>query len=257
MFLAVHNPWPGLWCLTSKIIVMRQFRLSFVLVLFVLTLAPLFTQAQDSFKGLPFVEVTGVADIEIEPNEIFVMIRLKEFEENKQKTSLEKLEKDFFNALKEAGIDRKRVELMDAGSSLEKIGKRDKDSFREKTYQIKLTSAGELEKFIAKLEPVKVASADVIRLHHSDYDKIKMELKTKALLAARAKADGLVKAVGSELGKPLVIRDFDVELYQPMMEMKANVRMQGGDFDQAAPEPPVAFRKIKLQAQISAQFEIK
>src|SRR5690606_28191760 len=105
-------------------------------------------------------------------NEIFVMIRLREFEENRQKTSLEKLDNDFLNALKQAGIDRKRLELADAGSTIGKFRRKDKDAFREKTYQIKLTSAAELEKFLEKLEPVKVDLVDVVKLHHSDYEKI-------------------------------------------------------------------------------------
>ena len=66
-------------------------------------------------------------------------------------------------------------------------------------------------------------------------------------------AETLVTSIGSQLGKPLMIRDFDFGP-QPYMEMKANVRMM--DAAQSADEP-IAFRKIKLQAQITAQFEIK
>jgi uncharacterized protein YggE len=219
-----------------------------------LLILPFFLSAQEIFKE-PFIEVTGTAFREIEPNEIYVMIRLKEFEENRQKTSLEKLEKDFYDAVKAAGIDRKRVELADAGSDLEKFRRKDKEAFREKTFQIKLTSAAELEKFIEKLSPVKVDSVDVTRLHHSDYEKIKLELKVEALKTARSKAETLVRSIGSEVGKPLLIRDFDFG--QPYMEMNANVRMMKMESDQAQAADPIAFRKIKMQAQITAQFEIK
>lgn len=219
-----------------------------------LLLITFFATAQENFKD-PFIEVTGTAYREIEPNEIYVTIRLKEFEENRQKTSLEKLEKDFYNAMKEAGIDRKRIELADAGSDLEKFRRKDKEAFREKTFQIKLTSAAELEKFIAKLSPVKVDAVNVTRLHHSDYEKIKLELKIEALKAARAKAETLLQSIGSQIGKPLMVRDFDFG--QPYMEMNANVRMMKMESDQAQGEDPIAFRKIKMQAQITAQFEIK
>lgn len=223
------------------------------LVLIALLLIPLAASAQETFKE-HFIEVTGTAYREIEPNEIYVLIRLKEFEENRQKTSLEKLEKDFYNAVKDAGIDRKRVELADAGSDLEKFRRRDKESYREKTFQIKLTSADELDRFIEKLSPVKVDSVDITRLHHSDYEKIRLELKIEALKAARAKAEALLQSIGAEIGKPLVVRDFDFP--QPYMEMKANVRSMAMDAQQG-PEEPIAFRKIKMQAQINAQFEIK
>ena len=224
------------------------------LILLPLLVLPFLLSAQEYFKE-PFIEVTGTAYREIEPNEIYVMIRLKEFEENRQKISLEKLEKDFFDAVKSAGIDRKRVELADAGSDLEKFRRKDKEAFREKTFQIKLTSAAELEKFIASLSPVKVDAANVTRLHHTDYEKLKLELKVEALKAARSKAQVLVQSMGVDIGKPLMIRDFDFA--QPYMEMNANVRMYKAESDMAQAEDPIAFRKIKMQAQITAQFEIK
>jgi uncharacterized protein YggE len=210
--------------------------------------------SQEVFKGEHFIEVTGSASQEIEPNEIYMLVRLKEFEENRSKVTLEKLDSDFLNALKDAGIDKKRLEIADAGSQIGKLGRKDKDAFREKTYQIKLTSAAELEKFLTKLEPVKVDYADISRLSHSDYEKIKVDLKIKALQAAKAKAETLLKSIGSEIGKPLMVRDWEVEPMQPMVERMANVRMKSDLDDEST---GTAFRKIKLQAQITAQFEIK
>jgi uncharacterized protein YggE len=230
----------------------NPFMKQLVIVLFLIL--PFVVCAQEMPFKEHFIEVTGTAEREIEPNEIYVMIRIKEFEENRQKTSLEKLEKDFYSAVKEAGIDRNRVELADAGSDLEKFRRKDKEAFREKTFQIKLSSAAELEKFIEKLSPVKVDSVDITRLHHSDYEKLKLELKVEALKIARSKAETLLHAINAQVGKPLMIRDFD--FHQPYMEMTANVRsfkMQ----DQAQTEEPIGFRKIKMQAQITAQFEIK
>jgi len=229
--------------------------MKFKVLFFLIALFPMTMYAQNEvFKGEHFIEVTGVAQQEIEPNEIFFIIRLKEFEENREKTTLEKLDKDFFNAVKEAGIDKKRVELADAGSTFGKIGKRDKDAFREKTYQIKLTSAAELENFVTKLQNVKIDYADIVKLSHSDLEKIKVDLKIKALQAAKTKAEYLLKSIGSEVGKPLMVRDWDVEQPQPMMQYKmANMEMT----DQSGGDDGIGFRKIKLQAQITAQFEIK
>lgn len=226
----------------------------FTLSLFLLL--PLLASAQEGFKGEHFIEVTGTAQEEIEPNEIYLLIRLREFEENRQKTSLEKLDADFLNALKQAGIDRKRLELADVGSRLDTFRKRDKAAFRVKAYQLKLTSAAELEKFLEKLESVKVDFVDIIRLHHSDYGKIKLDLKTKALQAAKTKAETLLKSIGAEIGKPLMVRDWDVQPFEPVM-MKAQSRLQQTEMDMAQEADPIGFRKIKLQAQITAQFEIK
>lgn len=218
-----------------------------------LLMIPSLMFAQEEFKE-PFVEVTGTAEQEVEPNLIYMYIRLREFEENRQKVSLEKLEKDFFEALKKAGIDRKRVELAGAGSKLDDFRKRDKDVFRQKSYQLKLTSSAELEKFLQSLESVKVDYVDITKLDHSEMEKIQMELKIKALQAARDKARMLVQGIGADIGKPLLVREYDLGPIYPMMEMKANVRMSADMYE--AEESP-AFRKIKLQARVMAQFEIK
>lgn len=226
------------------------------LIALALWVSPLLALGQEAPQKEHFIEVTGHAEQEIEPNEIYVMIRLKEFEENRQKTSLERLDTDFQNALKKAGIDRKRLELADAGSRLDTFRRRDQESFRSKTYQIKLTSAAELEKFLESLASVQVDLVDITRLHHSDYEKIYTDLKIKALQNAKARAEALLTSIGAEIGKPTMVRDWDIQPFEPRMEM-SEMRMMKGELDAGGQQDPIGFRKIKLRAQITAQFEIE
>ena len=74
---------------------------------------------QEFVKQEHFIEVTGSAEMEVEPNEIFLFIRLKEFEENRAKVPLEKLDQQFLQAVKSANIDRKNLTIADGGSSLD------------------------------------------------------------------------------------------------------------------------------------------
>ena len=67
--------------------------------------------AQETFKGEHFIEVTGTAQMEVDPNELYLFIRLREFEENRAKVQLEKLDQDFLAALKAAGVDKKNLTL--------------------------------------------------------------------------------------------------------------------------------------------------
>jgi uncharacterized protein len=227
-----------------------------ILIIFLMTTFSSF--GQEVFKGEHFIEVTGTAEMEIEPNEIFLFVKLREFEENRSKVQLEKLDQEFLQAVKAAGIDKKNVTLADAGSTLARIRRKDKDAFREKSYEIKLTSAAELEKFLVKIEPVKVDQLDLTRLHHTDMEKFKIELKVKALQAAQTKAQTLLKSIGAEIGKPIMVRDWDQDPVQPLPQARANVLMiknEQADMDMA--EEQIGFRKLKLRAQITAQFEIK
>jgi uncharacterized protein YggE len=224
----------------------------------ILVFVTFMTFAQEHFRE-PFIEVSGSAQMEVEPNEITLWIRLREFEENKTKTPLEKLDQDFLTALRSAGIDRKRLELADAGSNLSKLGKKDKDAFREKSYQLKITGAAELEKFLEKIEPVKVDQVKIIRVNHSEIEKLKLDLKVKALQAARGKAETLLKSVGTEIGKTLMVREWDNEPIQPFAQ-NANVYLKARDaagITDIPEESDISFRKIQLRAQVTAQFEIK
>ncbi|HYG20178.1 MAG TPA: SIMPL domain-containing protein [Ohtaekwangia sp.] len=233
-------------------------RLTMITLFLLGTMSAFAQEGFTGFKGEHFIEVSGTAEMEIEPNEITLLIRLREFEENKQKVQLEKLDQDFLAALKNAGIDRKRLELADAGSKLSKLGRRDKDAFREKSYQLKLTGAPELEKFLEKLEPVKVDQVTITRLHHTELEKLKMDLKIKALQAARTKAETLLKSINNEIGRTLMVREWEEQPIQPMMDMAANVYMRKQEFsaDGEAAET-ASFRKLRLKSHVAAQFEIK
>ncbi|HYF70191.1 MAG TPA: SIMPL domain-containing protein [Ohtaekwangia sp.] len=226
-------------------------RYTFILV-FLFTCSGVFAQ-HEAFEGEPFIEVTGIAETEIEPDEITLLIRLKEFEENRSKTDLEKLDKDFLAALKKSGIEKKRLLLADAGSKLDKLGKRDKDAFREKSYELMLTGAAEVDKLLTALQPVAVDLVTITRVHHSQLEKHKLDLKLKALQVARSKAELLLKAIGNEVGKPLMIREWDNE---PIPMAKANVMMRQESVG-FADEASMEFKKIRLRAQVHAQFEIK
>jgi uncharacterized protein YggE len=214
---------------------------------------------QELFRGEHFIEVSGNAQQEIEPNEIYVRISLLEFEENRAKVALEKLDKDFLDALKNAGIDKKRLELATVGADLGKLGRKDKESFREKVYQLKLTSGTELTTLVEKLSTVKVNDIAVTKVSHSELEKLRLDLKVKALQAARDKADALAKSIGASIGAPLMIREFENNPF-PMAEV-ANFRVRAqaydGTFNGAAAEEPTAFRKITIQAQVTAQFLLK
>jgi uncharacterized protein YggE len=232
-------------------------RYNILIILFLI--AAITTFGQEVFKGEHFIEVTGSAEMEVEPNEIFLFVRLREFEENRAKVSLEKLDQDFLQAVKAANIDKKNLTIADAGSKLAKIRRKDKDAFREKSYEIKLTSAAELEKFLEKIEPVKVDQLDLTRLHHTDMEKFKIDLKVKALQAAQSKASTLLKSIGAEIGKPIMVRDWDQDPIQPLPQARANVMMynKAEGQDMVEIEDQIGFRKLKLRAQITAQFEIK
>lgn len=227
-------------------------------VIALLLFAAIGSYAQEQKPSEHFIEVNGTAELEVTPNEIYLTIRLKEFEEGRVKTTLETIDKSFLNALKEAGIDTKNLELADAGLLLGGR-RRDRDVFRQKTYQLKLSGAAEVEKFLSKIEDVKVDFVDIVRISHSELEKIELDLKIKALQAAKVKADALLKGVGAELGKAIKVYEIEIYSTDVLLRGKMNPKMkfEVNRVVVSEPESALEFRKFKLQAKISAQFEIK
>ena len=84
------------------------------------------------------------------------------------------------------------------------------------------------------------------------------------MLAAKAKADYLLNSVGSETGKPLIIREQRISNPQVI---QGNMKMRGArssnnsvyidGYRQEEQESAIQFQKIKLHYSVYAKFEIK
>ena len=61
-------------------------------------------QGQKNFIDQNYIEVKGIAKLEIVPNEIYLTIHIDE-KDTKNKESVEVLEKQMFSALKKAGVN--------------------------------------------------------------------------------------------------------------------------------------------------------
>jgi uncharacterized protein YggE len=98
----------------------------------------------------------------------------------------------------------------------------------------------------------------ITRLHHTELEKLKMDLKIKALQAARTKAETLLKSINNEIGRTLMIREWEEQPIQPMMDMAANVYMRKQEFSaEGGAAETASFRKLRLKSHVTAQFEIK
>ena len=99
-----------------------------------------------------------------------------------------------------------------------------------------------------------IESTNIERYDYSKIESLKKELKIKALIAAKDKATYMVEAIGEKIGSTLEIHEINNESYpQPMY--KANVMMMNAAADSTL--PGIDFKKIKLNYQVNAVFELK
>lgn len=205
--------------------------------------------AQINYPEVPYIEVTGVAEKEVLPDEIYLSITI---DEEKSKQTLVVLEKKLQKAVSDLGIDLKNLSVVDAYSDLDEGFWSDKIRSK-KSYQLKVSTAKETAMVIRELNSQGIAMVRLQRVDHSQIEKFKLEIKVEAIKIARAKASVLLEALDCKVGKPLRVIERD-NYYQPMVRnyaMKSEAATMGDSF------PDIDFKKITLKYSVEARFAIE
>lgn len=222
-----------------------------------LVVLPLTTLAQEE-KGR-YIEVTGSAEQEINPDIIILSIHLKEFEESKEKISLDQLDKELTGAFNISGIDKQNIEVADITANALSRKRRDREIFAEKTYEVRFSKASDVMTLLTNLKNVRLDALDIKRLDHTEMDKYRLDLKVAAIKAAAAKADALTSAVGAKRGKVLKIIEDKPNLFLELGDNNTNALSNTHYYSQPKAEGSgdLAFKKIKLRFEIQVTFEIE
>ncbi|HPS12347.1 MAG TPA: SIMPL domain-containing protein [Prolixibacteraceae bacterium] len=220
-------------------------------------LAFVFTYAQDTknFIDLNYIEVTGKAEMEVAPDEIFIQIFINE-SDYKGKQTLEILERNMLKKLQEIGIDlKKEFAVNDISSNFKDYWIKKTDIFTSKQYQVIVHTAPVAGRVFRELEGLGISNISIEKVDNSEIEKYKKEVKVKAIQAAKEKAESLSGAIGQTIGKAIYIRESE-PLYAPVM---ANTMMKarGMELDASYTEPDIEFEKIKLEYSVDVYFELK
>jgi len=219
--------------------------------MFVLAALPLYSQ-QDQF-----IEVTGSAELLIEPDELVFNIGLSEYWENEFKSNYSKtnkgekinilaIEEQLLNDLNALGIPTESIKSTDAGNSWR--GRNEAIRMR-KAYEISLTNFGLINRILSEINTLGVEYMQIGELKHKDITSYRVEVKKQALRAAKEKATYLAETLGKTTGEIISIREVtanrpygDARLSNAMMESSAS----GLEIE----------KKIKLRYEIIAKFEL-
>ncbi len=228
--------------------------------LFCLLINASFAQGQKNFIDVNYIEVTGKAEIEIVPNEIYLKVILNE-KDSKGKESMEDLERALLDRLKALGVDlEKQVAVLDMASNFKDywIGK--SDILKTKTYQIKVGTANEAGAIFKELEATGISNATIDRLEHSEIESYRSKVKVEAIKAAKVKAELLASSVDQEIGKALYIQELgEPNLLSGMMPgITSNIRIRGASsiYGSRAPEQLIEFGKLNLSYSILVRFQL-
>lgn len=217
----------------------------------VLASASLFAQEASTNR---YIEVNGSAELEITPDEIYVVGVLQE----EKAENFEKAEKAFLSQLKKLGIADENINLADmSGEFASAWFKKDK-LIKEKTYQVKLNSAKMVGEFLKVADETGLKEVNIIRTDISNRREVEQELRIKAVKDAKNKAAVMTQAIGSDIGRVMLIRENYVSIYRGN-ERVNDLMMVQNSFQaksRVEDETVVGFKKIRMEMNIMAQFEI-
>jgi hypothetical protein len=241
---------------------MKTFKALIILLLLTVTV---FGQISNDIKEeKPYIEVTGMAEKEIIPDEIYIAITIRERHEGREKISIDKQEADLKEAIKSIGISLDNLSLSDANANYIRVKWSKKDVITKKEYVLKVENALTVGKVFEKLDKLKIIDAYISKVSHSRILEFEKEVRVMAIKAAKEKADYLLEAIGEQTGKALKVNEVNPNYLQDDSYLNVRgARNEGYSYFidgvkmKSSDKVVTQFKKIKLQASIYVKFEIK
>ncbi len=209
------------------------------------------------------IEVTGTAELEVVPDELYFSISLKEYfkDEKRQsdKVGLEQLEKQLIDAVKSAGLPKENLTVSGVNGYREWRGNRKPQYFLAgKQYQLKLNNTDNINDLLSKVDDRGVEYASMSRVEHSKKEEFRKQVKINALKAAKEKATYLLESIGEKMDGVIEIKEVEDGYYAPQI-MQRNFKMTAMAMESAdAPQDGgLEFQKIKFSYRMLAIFKIK
>lgn len=243
---------------------MKNFKIVLTVILLLiisnLAIAQTTTDLKDKVKK---IEVTGSAELEVVPDEIYVNFTLQEYyNKTKEKINIDAIQKDFLDRCTKAGITKDRIQIQNMSGFDQsnwywrKQKKVQPDMMASTTYIIKFSNAGDVDKLVNTLDDNATQNMYISKTANSKMEDYRKDIKIKALQAAKAKAQYLCESIGEKLGEALYIKEIEQGDYHPPMMERALMSNMAMDAGPTANEG-LNFQKIKIRYEMLAQFAIQ
>jgi hypothetical protein len=225
----------------------------FILVAMILGIN-LSAQSQKNFIDQNYIEVKGVAELEVVPNEIYLSIVLDEGDV-KNKESIEQLEQKMFVALEKAGINlENQLSVSDFSSNLKFHFFKGANILKTKMFELLVHDSHTLAKVFVELENIKISNVNILRVDHSDIEKYRQQVKINAIKAGKEKAESLTEAIDQKIGKAIYINEHATGFNNDFSN--TSFRIRGVSNMSKTKSPDLDFQKIKLEYSVHLRFEL-
>lgn len=212
-----------------------------------------------NFIDQNYIEVTGKAEMEIVPDQIFLKIVIDE-KDSKGKQNLEELERSMIDKLEKIGIDvSKDLAVKDMVSNFKNYWIKSSMIYSLKEYELIVKKAMTAGQVFQELESLGISNITIDRVDHTEIQRYRNEVKIAAIRSAKEKASSLTSAIDQNIGNAIFIQEinYDYNALAGRMQGVSNMSIRGKSTMESSVMPDIEFEKIKLEYSILARFEIK
>jgi uncharacterized protein len=219
----------------------------------------LFAQAPNPYPKT--ISVNGSADMEITPDEIYVLVTLKEYEKKGTgKIGLDKIKTDFLNSCTSVGLPDSVITIASYEGNLLKKKRSKEELYASISYQVKFNNSKKMDELVNRLDDEATQSFDVVRVSHSKIQEYRKQMRIQAIKAAKEKAAYLTEAVGENLGTAVTITENSQPFIQPQyfnISQTPHYAFKSKLNSDESSDSGIDFKKIKVFMEVNVVFAIK
>ena len=241
-------------------------RINLLLSLLLLLSASVRAQAPASTNPFPkTITVTGSAEMEVIPDEIYVQVTLREYQKKGQdKKDLEAIKSRFLAACRETGLPDSAVTISSYSGGNDyyyflKKYRKIPDLLSSITYEVKFSTNTQMDALVEKLDDEATQDFVIVSTSHSNITAFRRQLKIQAVKAAKEKATYLTEAINEKLGNAITITEPEENGLQPFNIRNgwaANTNELYRDEEKKG-TAVVQFKKLKLRYEVSIIFALQ
>ncbi|NIZ19975.1 SIMPL domain-containing protein [Entomospira culicis] len=261
-----------------------------ILWLIALVGVALTTMSCTQSRGVGQISVAGQAELEIEPDEFYINIRIREYFTEELDRNINdanlfvtlgpnilELEDNLIAELQKLGIERKEIRLQNAGNEVVTLNRnnnytRSRTVVSTRNYQVMVNSMAAADQVLT-LKLSHGSGSSLSDMRNSKIEEYKLQVKRMALDNAETRAQNLAKGHGKIVGLIFVSED-DSRITQQqgqtgmmkssaesnnmlLMDSRNKELSDSVDGEGMAYREAVAVRKILLRASVDAVFAVQ